>query len=87
MTDSRVHEQWHGPSRARLNAWSPARGAPRRSPTQAAMATKRRTVIRDLLIVAAVLAILTLLAHGQLAATVLIMMPLVFLIFGRRPRT
>lgn len=51
------------------------------------MATKRRTVIRDLLIVAAVLAILTLLAHGQLAATVLIMMPLVFLIFGRRPRT
>jgi hypothetical protein len=33
-----------------------------------------------------VLAILTLLAHGQVAATVLVMLPLVFVAFGRSPR-
>jgi hypothetical protein len=37
--------------------------------------------------VVCVLAILTLLARGHIAATVLIMVPLVFLIFGRRPDT
>ncbi len=35
--------------------------------------------------VAGVLAILTLLAHGHVAATILVMVPLVFLAFGRRP--
>lgn len=41
-------------------------------------------LIRDGLILLGVLAILTLLAHGQVAATVLILLPMVFLIFGRR---
>lgn len=49
------------------------------------MGPKQRTLIRDALIVAGVLAILTLLAHGQVAATILVMVPLVFLVFGRRP--
>lgn len=49
------------------------------------MDDKARALIRDALIVACVLAILTLLAHGQVAATILLLMPLVFLAFGRRP--
>jgi len=49
------------------------------------MGPKQRALIRDALIVASVLAILTLLAHGQVAATILVMVPLVFLVFGRRP--
>jgi sulfur transfer protein SufE len=49
------------------------------------MGPKQRALIRDALIVAGVLAILTLLAHGQVAATILVLVPLVFLVFGRRP--
>ncbi|MFY9976133.1 MAG: hypothetical protein WAK53_17905 [Chromatiaceae bacterium] len=49
------------------------------------MGPKQRSLIRDALMVAGVLAILTLLAHGQIAATVLIMVPLVFVAFGHRP--
>jgi hypothetical protein len=48
------------------------------------MSPRARRLIRDGLTVIGVLAILTLLAHGQIAATVLIMLPMVFLIFGRR---
>lgn len=58
------------------------------SPTVAApnptMSPRIRRLIRDGLIAIGVLAILTLLAHGQVAATVLILLPMVFLIFGRR---
>ena len=49
------------------------------------MRDKAHALIRDALMAACVLAILTLLAHGQVAAPVLIMVPLVFLAFGRRP--
>lgn len=43
-----------------------------------------RRLLRDALILLGVLAILSLLAAGQIAATVLIMVPMVFLIFGER---
>lgn len=48
------------------------------------MKARTQTLIKEILILAGILAILTLLAHGQIAATVLIMMPMVFLIFGNR---
>jgi hypothetical protein len=41
-------------------------------------------LIKDALVLLGVLAILTLLARGQIAATVLIMMPMVFLVCGAR---
>ena len=47
---------------------------------------RTRTFVKDALILCGVLAILTLLAHGQIAATVLIMLPMVFLVFGMRPK-
>ena len=43
-----------------------------------------KTILRDALILCGVLAILTLLALGQIAASVLIMVPMVFLFFGKR---
>jgi hypothetical protein len=49
------------------------------------MTPKTRSRLRDVLILVGVLAILTLLAVGQIAATVLIMVPMVFLLFGKRP--
>ena len=49
------------------------------------MGPKPRRLIRDALLVLGVLTILSLLAHGQIAATVLVMVPMVFLAFGRRP--
>jgi len=48
------------------------------------MRPPKRTLINDALVLVGVIAILTLLAHGQIAATVLIMMPMVFLMFGSR---
>jgi hypothetical protein len=47
------------------------------------MKPRTRSYLRDMLILTGVLAILTLLALGQIAATVLIMVPLVFLFFGK----
>jgi hypothetical protein len=44
--------------------------------------TKKR--IRQALILCGTLSILTLLARGFLAATILVMVPMVFLIFGQR---
>jgi hypothetical protein len=49
------------------------------------MGPKPKRLIREALLVLCVLAILSLLAQGQVAATVLIMVPMVFLAFGRRP--
>jgi hypothetical protein len=49
------------------------------------MGPKPIRLIRDALLVLGVLTILSLLAHGQVAATVLILVPMVFLAFGRRP--
>lgn len=49
------------------------------------MEPKSQRLIREALLVLGVLAILSLLAQGQVAATVLVMMPMVFLAFGRRP--
>lgn len=49
------------------------------------MGPKSKRLIRDVLLVLGVLATLSLLAHGQIAATVLILLPMVFLAFGRRP--
>jgi sulfur transfer protein SufE len=49
------------------------------------MGPKPKRILRDALLVLGVLAILSLLAHGQVAATVLIIMPMIFLAFGRRP--
>lgn len=43
-----------------------------------------QTRIKQALILLGILGILTLLANGQLAATILLMVPMVFLIFGRR---
>jgi hypothetical protein len=60
---------------------------PSRAEAGVAMGPKQRALIREALIVVCVLTILTLLARGHIAATVLIMVPLVFLIFGRRPDT
>jgi len=50
------------------------------------MTPKATSLLRDALIFIGVLAILTLLAAGQIAATVLIMVPMVFLLFGKRRR-
>jgi hypothetical protein len=44
-----------------------------------------RSLLRDAAILVGVLTMLTMLALGQIAATVLIMVPMVFLFFGRRP--
>jgi hypothetical protein len=52
---------------------------------RAAAGMANRPFIRDALILIGVLAILTMLALGQIAATVLIMVPMVFLLFGKRP--
>jgi len=49
------------------------------------MTPKTRALLRNALIFVGVLAILTLLAIGQIAATVLFMVPMVFLFFGKRP--
>lgn len=49
------------------------------------MGPKPKRLIREALLVLGFLAILSLLAHGQVAATVLIMVPMVFVAFGRRP--
>ncbi|MGE5155717.1 MAG: hypothetical protein ACM3ST_17110 [Bdellovibrio bacteriovorus] len=49
------------------------------------MGPKQIRLIREALLVLGVLAILSLLAQGQVAATVLIIVPMVFLAFGRRP--
>jgi len=51
------------------------------------MTPKTRALLRDALILVGVIAMLTLLAIGQVAATILIMVPMVFLIFGKRPGT
>jgi len=48
------------------------------------MSPRLRRLIADALLFVGVLLILTLLAHGQIAAVVLILLPMVFLIFGRR---
>jgi hypothetical protein len=42
------------------------------------------SLLRDAVTLLGILAILTLLAMGQIAATVLIMVPMVFLFFGKR---
>jgi hypothetical protein len=47
------------------------------------MGPRSRRLIADGLIILGVLAILSLLAAGQIAATVLVMLPLVFVAFGR----
>jgi hypothetical protein len=49
------------------------------------MKPRTRKLAVDALTLLGILAILTLLAKGQIAATVLIMVPMVFLIFGKRP--
>lgn len=49
------------------------------------MSSRTKNLLRDGLTLVGVLAILTLLAHGQIAATVLIMVPLMFVWFGRSP--
>jgi hypothetical protein len=49
------------------------------------MPPRIKTLLKDTLILAGVLAILTRLALGKIAATILIMMPMVFLLFGRAP--
>jgi hypothetical protein len=49
------------------------------------MSPHTRNFIRDALTLIGVLAILTLLAGGHIAATFLITMPMVFLLFGRAP--
>jgi hypothetical protein len=46
--------------------------------------TRSASLFKDGLIALGVIATLFLLAAGQVAATVLIMVPMVFLIFGRR---
>lgn len=56
---------------------------PQRPPSQL-MRRTAQTRIKQIFIVCGILGILTLLAEGQLAATILLMVPLVFLIFGRR---
>ncbi|MEA3277811.1 MAG: hypothetical protein U9Q81_21525 [Pseudomonadota bacterium] len=43
-----------------------------------------KKLLSDALILIGILLILTLLANGQIAASVLIIMPMVFLIFGSR---
>jgi hypothetical protein len=48
------------------------------------MRSRTKTRIRQALMLCGFLGILTLLAKGQLAATVLLMVPMVFLIFGQR---
>ena len=50
------------------------------------MKPRTRKLTHDALAVAGFLTIFTLLARGQIAATVLIVVPMVFLLFGRRPR-
>ncbi len=48
------------------------------------MKTRTRKLVIDALTLLGVLAMLTLLARGQIAATVLIMVPMVFVLFGKR---
>jgi hypothetical protein len=48
------------------------------------MQLRTKSLLRDGLILLGVLAMLTLLAIGQIAAVVLIMVPMVFLFFGKR---
>jgi len=51
----------------------------------AAVSSRAHKLIVDALILVGILAMLTFLARGQIAATVLIMVPMVFLMFGKRP--
>jgi len=48
------------------------------------MTPRARKRVVDALTLLGILAILALLANGQIAATVLIMGPMVFLVFGKR---
>lgn len=48
------------------------------------MTPRSRKLVVDTLTLLGILAILALLASGQIAATVLIMVPMVFLVFGKR---
>jgi hypothetical protein len=50
------------------------------------MKPRVRKLAVDASILLGVLAILTLLAQGQIAATVLVLVPMIFLVFGKRPR-
>jgi hypothetical protein len=52
---------------------------------KARMTPRTRALLRDALILMGMLVLLSLLAAGHIAATFLFLMPMAFLIFGKRP--
>lgn len=82
LTDSRVQRELRSGNGRRGHGSCYVRS---RELIRPSMGPKSKRLIREALLVLGVLAILSLLAQGQLAATVLVMVPMVFLAFGRRP--